>query len=81
MVGNGVIDLQLRLFAVFNFLFIAGGVINQLQPLFMGCRDIFEAREKKVCEYTCNLIHHADTLATPVQNLRLVSVCCCSINR
>jgi ABC-type multidrug transport system ATPase subunit len=51
-VGNGTFDLQLRLFAVFNFLFIAGGVINQLQPLFMENRAIFEAREKKSKTYS-----------------------------
>lgn len=50
-VGNGVFDLQLRLFAVFNFLFVASGVIAQLQPLFIANRDIFEAREKKSKTY------------------------------
>lgn len=47
-VGNGTFDLQLRLFSVFNFVFIAPGVINQLQPLYLRNRDIFETREKKV---------------------------------
>lgn len=47
-VGNGTFDLQLRLFCVFNFVFIAPGVINQLQPLYLRNRDIFETREKKV---------------------------------
>jgi ABC-type multidrug transport system permease subunit len=46
--GTEVADLQLRLLSVFNFLFVATGVINQLQPLFLHNRDIFEAREKKV---------------------------------
>jgi len=32
--------------AVFNFITIALGCINQLQPLFMQNRDIFETREK-----------------------------------
>jgi len=47
MIGNSVADLQLRLFTVFNFIFVAPGVIAQLQPLFLERRDIFEAREKK----------------------------------
>lgn len=46
--GNKVSDLQLRLLSVFGFLFVAVGVINQLQPLFIHNRNIFEAREKKV---------------------------------
>ncbi|KAK5720448.1 hypothetical protein LTR17_015005 [Elasticomyces elasticus] len=45
--GNSVADLQLRLFALFNFIFVAPGVMAQLQPLFLEKRDIFEAREKK----------------------------------
>lgn len=48
MIGDGSFDLQLRLFAVFNFVFVAPGVINQMQPLFLHNRDIFETREKKV---------------------------------
>lgn len=47
-VGNRTFDLQLRLFCVFNFVFIAPGVINQLQPLYLRNRDILETREKKV---------------------------------
>lgn len=35
------------MFAVFNFIFVAPGVINQLQPLFIERRDIYETREKK----------------------------------
>ncbi|KAF4537636.1 ABC multidrug transporter [Lasiodiplodia theobromae] len=50
-VGNGTFDLQLRLFSVFNFVFIAPGVINQLQPLYLRNRDIFETREKKSKTY------------------------------
>jgi ABC-type multidrug transport system ATPase subunit len=48
MIGDGSFDLQLRLFAIFNFVFVAPGMINQLQPLFLQHRDIFETREKKV---------------------------------
>jgi len=47
MVGNTVADLQLRLFAIFNFIFVAPGVIAQLQPLFIERRDVYETREKK----------------------------------
>lgn len=50
-IGTTQYDLQLRLFAVFNILFVAIGCINQLQPLFIANRDIFEAREKKSKTY------------------------------
>lgn len=52
MIGNSVADLQLRLFTVFNFIFVAPGVIAQLQPLFIDRRDIYEAREKKSKMYS-----------------------------
>jgi energy-coupling factor transporter ATP-binding protein EcfA2 len=51
MVGNGTFDLQLRLMAMLNFIFVAPGCINQMQPLFIQNRDIFEAREKKSKTY------------------------------
>ncbi|KAF9875080.1 ABC multidrug transporter [Colletotrichum karsti] len=51
MLGNGTFDLQLRLMAVFNFVFVAPGCINQLQPLFIRNRDVFETREKKSKTY------------------------------
>lgn len=47
-VGDGAFSLQLRLFAIFNFIFVAPGCINQMQPFFLANRDIFETREKKV---------------------------------
>lgn len=47
MIGNSVADLQLGLFANFNFLFVAPGVFAQLQPLFIDRRDIYDTREKK----------------------------------
>lgn len=47
-VGDGTFSLQLRLFAIFNFIFVAPGCINQMQPFFLANRDIFETREKKV---------------------------------
>lgn len=49
---HDVFDLELRLFSIFIFLFVAGGVIVQLQPLFMANRAIFEAREKKSKTYS-----------------------------
>lgn len=46
-IGDGLTDLQQNLFTVFNFIFIAPGIISQLQPLFIDRRNIYEAREKK----------------------------------
>jgi ABC-type multidrug transport system ATPase subunit/ABC-type multidrug transport system permease subunit len=51
-IGHSVADLQLRLFTVFNFIFVAPGVIAQLQPLFINRRDIYETREKKSKMYS-----------------------------
>lgn len=47
MIGDAVAGTQLRLFALFNFIFVAPGVMAQLQPLFIERRDIYEVREKK----------------------------------
>ncbi|KAL5344219.1 hypothetical protein ACLOAV_010837 [Pseudogymnoascus australis] len=47
MIDSSVGALQLRLFTVFNFIFVAPGVIAQLQPMFIDRRDIYETREKK----------------------------------
>lgn len=52
MIGDSVSELQLRLFTIFTFIFVAPGVINQLQPLFLERRDIYEAREKKSKMYS-----------------------------
>lgn len=52
MIGDTVTDLQLRLFTIFNFIFVAPGVIAQLQPLFIDRRDIYETREKKSKMYS-----------------------------
>lgn len=52
MIGSGVGDLQQRLFTIFNFIFVAPGVIAQLQPLFIDRRDIWEARERKSKMYS-----------------------------
>ena len=51
MLGDGTFDLQLRLMSMFNFVFVAPGCINQLQPFFIRNRDIFETREKKSKTY------------------------------
>lgn len=51
-IGDSVGDLQLRLFTIFNFIFVAPGVIQQLQPLFIDRRDIYEVREKKSKMYS-----------------------------
>ncbi|OJZ80600.1 hypothetical protein ASPFODRAFT_147512 [Aspergillus luchuensis CBS 106.47] len=50
--SHGILELELRLFSIFIFLFVAGGVIVQLQPLFLANRAIFEAREKKSKTYS-----------------------------
>jgi ABC-type multidrug transport system permease subunit len=52
MIGDSVADQQLVLFALFNYIFVAPGVIAQLQPLFIERRDIFETREKKSKMYS-----------------------------
>lgn len=52
MIGDGVGDLQMKLFTIFNFIFVAPGVMAQLQPLFIHRRDIFETREKKSKMYS-----------------------------
>lgn len=51
MIGDSVADQQQVLFAMFNFIFVAPGVMAQLQPLFIERRDIYEAREKKAKMY------------------------------
>ncbi|KAF7184934.1 ABC multidrug transporter atrF [Pseudocercospora fuligena] len=50
--GESVGELQLRMFALFNFIFVAPGVIAQLQPLFIEKRSIYDAREKKSKMYS-----------------------------
>ena len=44
MIGDSVLDLQNKLFTVFTVVFVAPGVMLQVQPLFLARRDIFEAR-------------------------------------
>jgi len=52
MIGDSVYDLELTLFTIFNFIFVAPGVIAQLQPLFIDRRNIYEVREKKSKMYS-----------------------------
>ena len=52
MIGDSIRDLQLKLFTIFQFIFVAPGVLAQLQPLFIRRRDIFETREKKSKMYS-----------------------------
>ncbi|KAH6695443.1 ABC-2 type transporter-domain-containing protein [Plectosphaerella plurivora] len=51
-IGSSVGELQMKLFTIFNFIFVAPGVMAQLQPLFIQRRDIFETREKKSKMYS-----------------------------
>jgi ABC-type multidrug transport system permease subunit/ABC-type multidrug transport system ATPase subunit len=51
-IGDSVTDLQMRLFTIFNFIFVAPGIINHMQPLFIQRRNIFETREKKAKMYS-----------------------------
>jgi len=50
--NSSVTALNLKMFTIFNFVFVAPGVINQLQPLFIQRRDIYDAREKKSKMYS-----------------------------
>lgn len=68
-IGNGTFALQLHLFCIFNFVFVAPGCINQMQPFFLHNRDIFEAREKKVLAHS--LTKGKNQLTLSVQNLPL----------
>ncbi|KAI2788007.1 ABC multidrug transporter atrF [Penicillium oxalicum] len=52
MIGDSIGDMQLRLFTIFNFIFVAPGVLAQLQPLFLERRGIYEQREKKSKMYS-----------------------------
>ncbi|KAF2844868.1 multidrug resistance protein CDR2 [Plenodomus tracheiphilus IPT5] len=50
-IGNSVSDLQQRLFSIFSLLFVAPGLISQLQPIFIDRRNVYETREKKSKTY------------------------------
>jgi ABC-type multidrug transport system permease subunit len=51
-IGHSASELQLKLFAIFNFIFVAPGVLAQLQPFLIHRRDIFGAREKRAKMYS-----------------------------
>ncbi|EEY16987.1 opaque-specific ABC transporter CDR3 [Verticillium alfalfae VaMs.102] len=57
-IGDSLTDLQQNLFTIFNFIFVAPGVISQLQPLFIDRRDIYEAREKKEQDVPLGAVRH-----------------------
>ena len=45
-ISNSVTSLQNRLFSIFQGMFVAPGLLNQIQPHFIHNRNVFEAREK-----------------------------------
>nr|ABR15505.1 ABC transporter [Plenodomus lingam]ABR15506.1 ABC transporter [Plenodomus lingam] len=51
-IGDSVSEQSILLFALFNYVFVAPGVIAQLQPLFIERRDLYETREKKSKMYS-----------------------------
>ncbi|KAK8853032.1 hypothetical protein IAR55_003733 [Kwoniella newhampshirensis] len=62
-IGHGYQDLQNRMFAIFNFVFVAPGVMVQTQPKFIANRDIFEKREKKAKLYSWVVFCFAEIIA------------------
>ena len=52
MLGNSLIDMQSRLFAVFMTLIIAPPLMQQLQPRFLEARNLYASRESKAKIYT-----------------------------
>lgn len=71
MIGDTVNDNQLRLFTIFNFIFVAPGVLAQLQPLFIERRSIYEQREKKSKMYSWQ----AFTTALIVSEIPYLCIC------
>lgn len=71
MIGDKFADLQMRLFTIFNFIFVAPGVVNQLQPLFIERRDIYDTREKKSRMYSWK----AFVIALIVSELPYLCIC------
>ncbi|KAL6702825.1 hypothetical protein ACN47E_000911 [Coniothyrium glycines] len=51
-IGNSVAEQKYILFSLFQYIFVAPGVIAQLQPIFLERRDIYETREKKSKMYS-----------------------------
>jgi ATP-binding cassette subfamily G (WHITE) protein 2 (SNQ2) len=45
-IGNTSVDMQNRLFSIFMTLTISPPLIQQLQPKFLGFRQVFQARER-----------------------------------
>ncbi|OTB05427.1 hypothetical protein M426DRAFT_10751 [Hypoxylon sp. CI-4A] len=50
--GSSSIDMQSRLFSIFMNLTIAPPLIQQLQPMFLASRNIFESRENNAKIYS-----------------------------
>lgn len=73
MISDSVASLQLRLFTIFNFIFVAPGVIAQLQPLFLERRDIYEVREKK------SKMYHWFAFATGLIVSEIPYLCVCAV--
>ncbi|OAL44734.1 hypothetical protein IQ07DRAFT_521429 [Pyrenochaeta sp. DS3sAY3a] len=51
-IDNSVAEQKYILFSLFQYIFVAPGVIAQLQPIFLERRDIYETREKKSKMYS-----------------------------
>lgn len=61
--GTAYADLQNKVFALFQFVFVAPGVIVQTQPKFIANRDVFESREKKSMFYRWQVFCAGEILA------------------
>lgn len=73
MIGDSVQGQQLRLFAIFNYIFVAPGVMAQLQPLFIERRDVYETREKK------SKMYHWSAFVTGLVVSELPYLCVCAV--
>ncbi|CAK9785424.1 ABC transporter [Cutaneotrichosporon oleaginosum] len=51
-IDNSYAGLKDKVFSIFQFVFVAPGVIVQTQPKFIANRDIFEKRERKSMLYS-----------------------------
>ncbi|KAL4784857.1 ABC-2 type transporter-domain-containing protein [Aspergillus varians] len=72
-IGNSVADLRMHLFIIFNFIFVAPGVMAQLQPLYLEQRNIYEAREKK------SKMYHWSAFTTGLIILELPYLVLCAV--
>jgi ABC-type multidrug transport system permease subunit len=52
MLGDSLVDMQSRLFAIFMTLIIAPPLMQQLQPRFLEARNIYTSREAKAKIYS-----------------------------